>query len=75
MSLGATLRRIRKNQRLTLTKVSEQTNLSVSFLSDIERGKANPSMESIEKLSDVYCVDVDVLVRELEQGRDSANTI
>jgi hypothetical protein len=32
-------------------------------------------MESIEKLSDVYGVEVDVLVRELEQGRDSADKI
>lgn len=70
MALGPTLRRLRKNMQLTLVQVNERTDLSVSFLSDIERGKANPSMESLEKLAEVYSVDVDTLARELEPAYD-----
>ncbi len=73
MALGATLRRVRKNQRMTLVQVSEQTNLSISFLSDIERGKANPSLESLKKLAPVYGFKVEELERELERERDSAD--
>lgn len=70
MALGPTLRHLRKNLQLTLVQVGERTDLSVSFLSDIERGKANPSMESLEKLAAVYGVDVDTLARELEPDYD-----
>ena len=75
MTLGAMLRRLRKSQRLTLVNVSEQTDLSVSFLSDIERGKANPSPESLKKLATVYHVEFEKLSQKLEQGRGSTENI
>lgn len=37
--LGAKLRTFRKNQNLTLEKVSGMTNVSMRFLSELERGK------------------------------------
>ncbi len=37
--LGELLRAFRKNQQLTLEKVSGLTNISMRFLSELERGK------------------------------------
>ena len=73
MNLGSVLRRLRKNQGLTLVKVSSETGLSVSFLSDIERNKARPSLDSLEKLADFYGVGVDQLVQQIEKDTRSVD--
>ena len=52
MELGEKLKGIRKNLRdYTLQKVFEETGISVSFLSDMERGKTKPSLENSSKTS------------------------
>jgi transcriptional regulator with XRE-family HTH domain len=67
------IRRIRKNKGLTLVKLGEKSDLSVSFLSDVERGKVKPSMESLTKLASTLGVNVDELVQELENERSSGD--
>jgi XRE family transcriptional regulator, regulator of sulfur utilization len=64
MHVGQMLRKLRKEQRLTLLDVKERTGLSVSFLSDIERGRTNPSLDSLQKLSDFYDVPITTLLME-----------
>jgi len=73
MNLGGVLHRLRKNQGLTLTEVSKETGLSVSFLSDIERNKTRPSLDSLEKLADFHGVGVDQLVQQIEKDTRSAD--
>ncbi len=58
VSVHAMLRGIRKGKRLTLLNVSEATGVSVSFLSDLERGKTRPSLDTLEKLAAFYGVAV-----------------
>lgn len=67
MQLGEMLRRLRKSQRLTLVNVSEGTGLSVSFLSDLERGRTRPSQESLTKLSKFYGVGIDEFKEDIDQ--------
>lgn len=62
MKLGETLRRLRKNRKLTLVKASKGIGLSVSFLSYLEREKTRPSQESLEKLAEYYRVDINQLI-------------
>ena len=50
-SLGPNIRRQRKLRGLTLKQLSEKTGLSVSFLSEMERGLAQPSMASLRKVA------------------------
>lgn len=68
MKLGSELRRLRKNQRLKLVEVSEKTGLSVSFLSDIERGRTKPSLDTLEKLSACYQISVNDIFKETDFG-------
>ncbi len=56
--LTSTLKKARKNKRLTLKQVSQKTGISISFLSDIERGKTNPSQKTFKKLTDFYGIDI-----------------
>jgi transcriptional regulator with XRE-family HTH domain len=50
-SFGPTLRAQRREQQMTLKQLAEKTNLSVSLLSEIERGLAQPSMASLNKIA------------------------
>lgn len=65
MTIGEKLKNIRKNiAKCTLLDVAQATGLSVSFLSDIERGRTNPSLETLTKLSDFYNVPVSDLMSD-----------
>jgi transcriptional regulator with XRE-family HTH domain len=50
---GQKLRTKRRNRNMTLKQLSEKTKLSVSMLSEIERGVAQPSMASLKRISQV----------------------
>ena len=51
MELGSTIRRIRKEKRLTLKDVAHMTSLTESLLSQIENNKAQPSVSSLMAIS------------------------
>jgi DNA-binding transcriptional MerR regulator/quercetin dioxygenase-like cupin family protein len=48
------LRKLRKERRMTLSEVASKTDLSVSFLSSLERRQVNASVATLRKLSAVY---------------------
>jgi transcriptional regulator with XRE-family HTH domain len=66
MKLGERLREIRQQRGLTLLQLSEQAALSVSYLSDLERGRTNPSIETLERIANSY----KMLIGELVAGAD-----
>ena len=49
MKLGERLRSIRKEHKLTLKELRQHADLSVPYLSDLERGIVNPSIETPSK--------------------------
>jgi transcriptional regulator with XRE-family HTH domain len=48
---GTKLRAKRRGQMMTLKQLSEKTGLSISLLSEIERGLAQPSMSSLKRIA------------------------
>ena len=67
MNFGEKLRMLRKSTReLTLVEVGKQTGLSVSFLSDLERGQTRPSLDTLEKLSKFYGVNINELIETID---------
>ena len=46
-AIGSVLRRIRTEQGTTLRELSEHSRVSVPYLSEIERGRKEPSSEMI----------------------------
>ena len=48
---GSAIRRMRKSQNLTLSDLGEKTGLSISFISQVERGIINPSIISLRKIA------------------------
>ncbi len=53
-SPGPALRQLRKRLGLTLVQVGDRTSLSVSHISEIERGVSSPSIAVMQKLAGVY---------------------
>ena len=50
-NIGPLVKRHRRHYRITLKEMAEKTGLSISFLSEIERGVAKPSMASLRKVA------------------------
>lgn len=48
---GSIIRRTRKAQNMTLEDLAEKTGLSLSFISQVERGITNPSINSLRKIA------------------------
>jgi transcriptional regulator with XRE-family HTH domain len=66
MRLKDKLRELRTGRNLTLKNLAEVTGLSVSYLSDIERGRTNPSLKTVEALAEALEVSVQTLLVGVE---------
>jgi transcriptional regulator with XRE-family HTH domain len=64
-NVGEKLKSLRKSYKLTLKDVSGYTRLSTAFLSDIERGRTDPSLKTLVKLANAYGVTVSDLLRNI----------
>jgi XRE family transcriptional regulator, regulator of sulfur utilization len=58
VQLGDRIRELRNNKGETLRNTSENTGLSVSYLSDIERGRTNPSLQTLETLANHFGITI-----------------
>lgn len=65
-SMGEWLRGLRKRRGLTLKDVAWEVELSVSYLSDLERDAVDPSLKTLEKLTKFYHLKLSEFFRELE---------
>jgi len=71
--LGAKLRALRKKRGHTLAEVGAQIGLSVSFLSDVERGRTRPSLGTLGKLAACYQLTITDLLDGVDAD-ESAST-
>ena len=74
MKLGERLREIRKAHRLTLKDLNQRADLSVPYLSDVERGMVNPSIETLQKMAKAYNMTVKDLMTGVEELGELTNT-
>jgi transcriptional regulator with XRE-family HTH domain len=66
--VGARLKRLRTQRRMTLTGVAEATGISKSTMSRLETGQRRPTLELLLALSHAYRVPLDDLVAAPEEG-------
>lgn len=62
MSIGLNIKKWRKVRGLTQVQLAENTNLSRSYVADIERDRYNPSVETLEAISKALNVKISELV-------------
>lgn len=64
MNIGETLKEARKERKLKLKDLSARTGITVSFLSDMENNKKQPSLETLQKIADALNLPVYSFFRE-----------
>lgn len=66
--IGEEVKKYRLRKGLSLSELAERANVAKSYLSSIERNiQSNPSIQFLDKISNVLDVSVEVLL----QGNDS----
>jgi transcriptional regulator with XRE-family HTH domain len=67
--LGIRIRALRRERNLTLERLSELANLSVGIVSQIERGRGNPSFATLAQLAHGLDIPVGRLLHVAEQHK------
>lgn len=71
MSIGDRIKRCRNEKGLSLRDLAIMVDLSASFLSQIEQGKASPSIENLKKIANSLDVRVSYLIEDEEVKKNS----
>jgi XRE family transcriptional regulator, regulator of sulfur utilization len=66
MKLHERLRELRQERGQRLKDVSEIAGISIPYLSDLERGRTNPSLETLQTLAGAYSISVHDLLEPVE---------
>ncbi|HEV7494993.1 helix-turn-helix transcriptional regulator [Baekduia sp.] len=65
-SLGAAVRARRQAKDMTLEALADAAGMNVTYVSDIERGRGNPSIGKLGDLAAVFEMRVSALIAEAE---------
>ena len=61
-TIGASIRKYRREKSLTIEKLAEKVVVTPKFLGDIERGKKFPSIKTLIKIANSLDVSIDCLL-------------
>ncbi|KEH93255.1 MULTISPECIES: helix-turn-helix domain-containing protein [Clostridium] len=75
LNIGKKLKKLRNNNGYTLKQLSEICGLSISFISDIENNRRNPSIENLNKLADALDVSVNIFLDNTESKKEKIDSI
>ena len=64
-AIGERLRRTRTSQQRTLREVSRVARVSLGYLSEVERGRKEPSSELLASICDALDLPLDELLRRV----------
>ncbi len=60
--IGAKIAELRKDRKLTQEQLAEKVGITVQYLGSIERGKANTTLNRLDKIADVLgCESTDLI--------------
>lgn len=59
VSLGSEVRQVRRARKMTLKDLARESGVSVSHLSAVERGTANPSIDIVHRMAEALGVSAD----------------
>lgn len=54
MTIGAKIRNLREQYKLTLKEMADRAGISLSYLADIEKGRSNPSVDTLMGIARVF---------------------
>lgn len=65
---GSTIRKIRQSQKISQERFADLCGLHRTYISDVELGKRNVSLENIEKMAVALNIKVSELFKEAENN-------
>jgi len=72
--VGINIKRLREEQGMTLRVMAKKLNVSASFLSQVESGKASPSLSTLKSISDCLSTTIGDLIGETRKKDDNPVT-
>lgn len=69
-TFGINVRRLRLERGQTLEALADQVGLAYSYVSQLERGKRNPTLAVVERFAVALEVDPLVLLSAVQQAAD-----
>lgn len=73
--LGAAIKRERSLLRISQEELAQRAGLHRTYVSDVERGTRNPSIESVQKLAAALKISISKLFEQVGQRAASANRV
>lgn len=74
MLLGEKLKKIRTEKKLSLRELGKLAHISHSFIADIESGRSNPSLSTLEAIAKALGVPVNYFLSDKDDQLDTPST-
>ena len=69
--IGVNIKRLREERGIALRALARQLKVSASFLSQVESGKASPSLSTLKNISDALGYTVSTLIEDGQKAGDN----
>ena len=66
---GTKIRKVRKKKKLSMKEVADKADISESLVSQIERNKVSPAIDTLLRIVDVLDIDLEYLFEEFKKTR------
>ncbi len=66
---GEKIREVRERKKMTLREVAEKAGVSESLISQIERNRISPAIDTLLKIIDILEIDLDFIFRDFNRDR------
>ena len=73
-TLPQRLRMLRRQAHKTLADVADGAGISLSYLSDVERGRTLPALYTLERIADVFGLSIGELLVNVRIAPEEENT-
>ena len=73
MSIGERIKTLRKESKLTQVELAKKSNISRSYLTDIENDRYNPSLETLKAIANSLNVNLSDIVSENSESNSTLN--
>lgn len=70
--IGAKIRKIREEKKLTINQVAKETGFTASFISQFERGLTKASIASLRKIATCLGINLSTLFEDVDDKKESS---
>ena len=67
VQLGMRIRYLRRERKLSIENLALSSNINKNYLSDLERGTRNPSLDILNRISEGLHITLEELFRGIKQ--------